>query len=55
MSPHYIEIDPTPTPEADERAHEAATQLARRSHGRLGTALALFGLGFKALFGKAEK
>ena len=55
VSPHYIEIDPTPTPEADERAHEAATQLARRSHGRLGTALALFGLGFKALFGKAEK
>ena len=55
VSPHYIEIDPTPTPEAGEHTHEAATQLARRGHGRLGTALALFGLGFKALFGKAEK
>ena len=32
----------------------AATQLARRSRGRVATAFAIFGLGFKTLFGRTK-
>ena len=39
-------------PPQGEASHEAAATLARRPHGRVATALALFGLGFKTLFGK---
>ena len=32
----------------------AATQLARRPRGRVATAFAIFGLGFKTLFGRTK-
>ena len=36
------------------RTAAAATQLARRPRGRVATAFAIFGLGFKTLFGRAK-
>ena len=50
VSAHVIEEEP-------ERAEQdsAPTTLAKRPHGRVSTALALFGLGFKALFGRGDR
>ena len=52
-------IEPEPAAERVQRAASAAadqakpqTALVTRKRGRVGTALALFGMGFKALFGK---
>ena len=42
-----------PAPAQD--APEAAVELATKKHGRLATALALFGMGFKALFGGSDR
>ena len=51
VSAHFIEDKP----QAPATDHATTATLARRPHGRVATALALFGLGFKALFGKTEK
>ena len=50
VSAHVIEEEP---PRAEQDS--APTTLAKRPHGRVSTALALFGLGFKALFGRSDR
>ena len=50
VSAHVIEEEP---PRAEQDS--APTTLAKRPHGRVSTALALFGLGFKALFGRGDR
>ena len=50
VSAHVIEEEP---PRAKQDS--APTTLAKRPHGRVSTALALFGLGFKALFGRGDR
>ena len=51
VSAHVIEEAQT----SPERPETPVAPLARRPHGRVSTALALFGLGFKTLFGKTDK
>lgn len=51
VSAHVIEEAQT----SPEKPEKPVAPLARRPHGRISTALALFGLGFKTLFGKTDK
>lgn len=51
VSAHVIEEAQT----SPEKPETPVAPLARRPHGRVSTALALFGLGFKTLFGKTDK
>ena len=51
VSAHVIEEAQT----SPEKPETPVAPLARRPHGRVSTAFALFGLGFKTLFGKTDK
>ncbi len=47
--------DAAPASDAKHNERKAAAPLAKRPRGRVATAMAIFGLGFKTLFGKTEK
>ena len=53
VSATIIEPEPVSEPAANAATHaKSQTALVPRKRGRVVTALALFGMGFKALFGK---